>query len=104
MDLKTLFGSVSEEVQRVARQGLSRLTKREREVFSLAARGTTARKTAIELGISIRTVEIHRSNIIHKLCARNFAEAMRMVLVAERPSATEINALVHSASPPGSID
>jgi len=102
--LKTLFGSVSKEVQRVARQGLSRLTKREREVFALAAQGITARKTAMELGISPRTVEIHRSNIMHKLCARNFAEAMRMVLVAERPLADKSDAHAHSPALPSSVD
>jgi FixJ family two-component response regulator len=87
-ELKTLFGSVSEEVHKVARKGLSRLTEREREVFSLTARGITARQMATELGISKRTVEIYRSNIMHKLCARNFAEAMRMVSVAERPTSS----------------
>lgn len=57
-----------------------RLTLREREVMHLIVDGLTSKETAIELGISHRTVDVHRSRIMEKLCARNFADLMRIVL------------------------
>jgi len=43
------------------------LTSREREVFHLSAEGLTEQQIAEQLCISIRTVETHRSNLMHKL-------------------------------------
>jgi DNA-binding NarL/FixJ family response regulator len=47
--------------------GLSRLTPREREVVMLIARGHTYREASAELGISVKTLESHMSNIFKKL-------------------------------------
>jgi len=47
--------------------GLSRLTPREREVVMLIARGHTYREVSAELGISVKTLESHMSNIFKKL-------------------------------------
>lgn len=62
------------------------LSARETEVLGLVANGKSSREIAAELGISIRTVENHRSNIMRALGARNTAdltrEAMRMGLVS----------------------
>jgi len=61
-----------------AEGGLSRLTSREVEVLRLIAEGLTDRQVANALQLSIRTVETHTSNLLHKLGARNRAEAARI--------------------------
>lgn len=53
------------------RSRIATLTKREREVMKLAAQGCTNKEIASQLGISHRTVEIHRSKIMHKTGAAN---------------------------------
>ena len=56
---------------------LNGLTQRERDVLRLLAEGLSDRDIAAALTISTRTVETHVSNILHKLGARNRAEAAR---------------------------
>ena len=56
------------------------LTAREAEVLRLLATGLTDRDIAEALGISIRTVETHVSSVLHKMGARNRAEATRRFL------------------------
>lgn len=60
--------------------GREPLTLRERDVLQLAATGASNKKIGEMLGISYRTVEDHRSNIMHKLDFKNFAELMITVL------------------------
>jgi two-component system nitrate/nitrite response regulator NarL len=62
----------------VVEGGLARLTSREIEVLRLIAEGLTDRQVATALQLSIRTVETHTSNLLHKLGARNRAEAARI--------------------------
>lgn len=59
------------------------LTKRERQVLEGLIAGMTNRAMAEALGISFRTVEIHRSNMLRKIGARNSAEAIRMSFEAK---------------------
>lgn len=54
------------------------LTEREMEVLRRVARGDTSRQIALELDLSIKTVEWHRGNLMHKLGARSVAEAVRI--------------------------
>ncbi len=49
------------------------LTRREREVFSLISEGKTSKEIAITLGMSHRTVEVHRSRLLKKFRAANTA-------------------------------
>ena len=59
---------------------LHRLTPREHEVLEHAARGLHAKEIAKVLGISARTVEVHRSRIMEKLGVRNIAELVRFAV------------------------
>jgi two-component system, LuxR family, response regulator FixJ len=65
--------------------GHERLTAREREVLEQIARGASNKETGRDLGISQRTVEVHRARIMDKLAARNAADLMRIVLRAGPP-------------------
>jgi DNA-binding NarL/FixJ family response regulator len=58
------------------------LTAREREVLSCVARGLTNKEAAGELGISIRTVETHRDNLMRKLGIHTVAGLTRYALEA----------------------
>jgi two-component system response regulator FixJ len=56
------------------------LTPREKEVFELIVVGKANKVVAIDLGLSERTVEIHRSNVMEKMGARSVAHLVRMYL------------------------
>lgn len=58
------------------------LTPREREVLEKIVQGASNKEIGRQLGISPRTVEVHRARIIEKLGARNTADLMRIVLGA----------------------
>ncbi len=58
---------------------LSQLTPREREVMSLVVEGKANKVIAIDLGISERTVELHRGRVMHKLGARSVPDLIRKV-------------------------
>ena len=57
---------------------LERLTQREREVLEHAVNGLHAKEIASALGISPRTVEVHKMRIMEKLEVRNIAELVRL--------------------------
>jgi FixJ family two-component response regulator len=59
---------------------LARLTLREREVMEQAATGLHAKEIAASLGISPRTVEVHKTRLMAKLGVRNVAELVRFTL------------------------
>lgn len=54
------------------------LTDRERQVLDLVVRGQSSRLIAAQLGLSVRTVEIHRSHIKQKMGTRNAADLARL--------------------------
>lgn len=57
--------------------GVSDLTDRERDVFERLGRGFTTKRIADELGLSARTVEVHRANIKRKLGCDDAAQVLR---------------------------
>jgi FixJ family two-component response regulator len=57
------------------------LTTREREVFELIAAGEPNKIIARHLGISFRTVELHRAHITEKLHARSLSDLIRMAII-----------------------
>ena len=61
---------------------IDRLTPREREVLRMLVAGKANKVIAAELGISERTVEIHRQRVRKKLEARSLSQVVRMALVA----------------------
>jgi two-component system response regulator FixJ len=63
--------------------GSEMLTRREHEVLALIAGGASNKEAGRRLGISPRTVEVHRARIMEKLGARNTVELVHRVL-AER--------------------
>ncbi len=65
------------------REKLAHLTERERQVLDKLVEGKPNKVVAAELGISTRTVEIHRANIMHKLEAHSFSDIVKMALQSE---------------------
>lgn len=61
------------------RTTLARLTPRERQVLGLVRRGWTSKEIAANLGLSARTVEVHRSRILLKTGARNVVDLLAQV-------------------------
>jgi two-component system response regulator FixJ len=62
---------------------LQALTPREREVLDGLAKGLPNKTIAYDLGISPRTVEIHRANVMSKLGVRSLSEALRIAFAAQ---------------------
>ena len=62
---------------------LQGLTPREREVLDGLAKGLPNKTIAYDLGISPRTVEIHRANVMSKLGVRSLSEALRIAFAAK---------------------
>ena len=91
-DQKQLFGAIEtafaleqrrmqgEEARRADSQRLGRLTACEREVLDCVARGLHAKEIGVELNISPRTVEVHKTRIMGKLGVRNVAELVRFAI------------------------
>lgn len=64
--------------------GREPLTRREREVLSQFTAGASNKEAGRTLGISPRTIEDHRANIMKKLGARNAADLVRIVMTAQQ--------------------
>ena len=59
---------------------LESLTDREREVLELLTKGKQNKQIAQDLGVSPRTIEIHRARVMEKMDAHSIAELVRMML------------------------
>ena len=66
---------------------LALLTQRERQVFDCLVTGYSTKKAGYELGISPRTIEIHRRVIMRKLNAKSLADLTRLSCTAPAQSA-----------------
>jgi len=68
--------------QQVAGEKTARLTRRERQVMDMLVQGHQNRLIAEKLGISPRTVEIHRARVMEKLEAHSLSDVVRIALMA----------------------
>lgn len=71
------------QAQEVRQQRLASLTPREREVMDGVAAGRSNKEIARELGMSDRTVEVHRARVMEKLEVASVAELVRLLLSDE---------------------
>jgi two-component system uhpT operon response regulator UhpA len=62
------------------RPGVADLSPREREVLALLANGKAPKQIADDLGIRVKTVYVHRANVLDKLGVRNEVELYRMAV------------------------
>jgi FixJ family two-component response regulator len=95
-DAETVVGRVKDAIAAYARRkeraegvigdsfpGHELLTPREREVLHQIAAGASNKEAGRSLGISPRTIEVHRARIMEKLGAKNAADLVRIVLTSE---------------------
>jgi two-component system response regulator FixJ len=90
----TLLASIGAAFERIAAAGniatraseaqtlLGVLTPRERDVLEGLAQGLPNKTIAYDLGISPRTVEVHRANLMSKLDVRSLSDALRIAFAA----------------------
>jgi FixJ family two-component response regulator len=71
------------------RERMQSLTPREREVLALMTRGKPNKVMAAQLGVSQRTVEIHRARVMEKSGASSLAQLVRMVMDLESEQARQ---------------
>lgn len=74
-------GEIETERSRIMRN-IATLSGREREVMEGLVDGKANKVIAYDLGISARTVEVYRANVMTKLGARTLSELVRMVMIA----------------------
>lgn len=60
---------------------IGQLTSREKDVFEAIVAGESNKSAALKLGISPRTVEIYRANVMEKMRARSLSDLVRMALL-----------------------
>ena len=65
-----------------AAQRVAALSRRERQVLDALMAGRPNKVIACDLGISVRTVEVHRARMLERLGARHTAEAIRLAVTA----------------------
>jgi two-component system response regulator FixJ len=86
MALRARSGGVAAEDGEAAGQRLEKLTSREHEVLEHLVAGKSNKEAAEKLGISPRTVEFHRANIMEKTGAAGLPELVRLWLAAKPPT------------------
>lgn len=64
-------------------QAVATLTSRERDVLDRMVKGLPNKSIAHDLGISHRTVEVHRARVMRKLNARNLSDALKIAIAAD---------------------
>ena len=78
--------------RREARDRVAQLTARETEILQGLLAGESNKQLAARLGISLRTVEMHRGNMMDRLGVGSLAEALALALEAELAPAAPLNA------------
>jgi two-component system response regulator FixJ len=91
--LDTVFASLPRELEaegeRLRAEGLvAGLTPRERELLQGLVAGLSNKGVANKLGVSVRTIEMHRGNLMDRLGVKSLADAVRIALLADGALAT----------------
>lgn len=81
------------ETKRAAQERVSRLTPREADIARALLSGRPNKGVAHDLGISVRTVEMHRAHIMSKLGVRSLAEAALIAAQAGLQVSTQCSAV-----------
>lgn len=79
------------------------LSPRERQVLLLVADGIVTKNIAFELGLSVRTIEVHRERAVRRLGVRTMVEAIRLLTLAS-PSVPLMDVRRHAPGGPRSFD
>jgi FixJ family two-component response regulator len=110
-----LWESISQALQRQAALGelrrqrieirsrLATLTADENRVLDKLIEGRPNKAIAKELDLGLRTVELRRATILHKLDARSLAELVRMVVFAGESSPVSTRPMHFEFNPPGNV-
>ena len=67
-------GTGKKSANTAIRKRIDTLTQREREVLDWVVSGTSNKRIAAKLGISIKTVEVHRARVMEKMAVKSVAE------------------------------
>lgn len=94
---EAILGAVRSVAERAGRKGrqseegaaltakLASLSERERQVLEGLVAGNANKTIAYDLGISPRTVEVYRANLMTKMQAKSLSELIRMAMLAQLP-------------------
>ena len=77
---RQLASNASDDIKILNFPGREPLTRREQDVLACLVKGESNKEAARRLGISPRTIEVHRSRIMEKLDAKNTADLIRIVM------------------------
>lgn len=77
MILQAVICDVTREKREEALSQLGQLTPREYQVMRLVAAGETSKAIALRLGLSPKTVEVHRGNVMRKMGVKSLADLIR---------------------------
>ncbi len=73
-------GNTALQMEHIARRPAMHITPRQREILKMVAMGHTNREIGEALAISVRTVEVHRFNLMRRMNVRNVAQLLRQAL------------------------
>jgi two-component system response regulator FixJ len=76
-------GRTDREAAAEAAERIATLSPRERQVLDALVAGQPSKVIAHNLGISVRTVEVHRARMLERLGTRRLAEAIRLAVLAD---------------------
>lgn len=86
MQINTANRATAQEVAAVD-QCYQQLTPRERQVMASVVEGRLNKQIAADLGLSHKTIEVHRAHVMDKMAAKSLAELVRMAVLLEQQCA-----------------
>lgn len=76
------------EIMSDIKKNIATLTPKEHDIFNRVAQGQANKVIALELGVSERTIEVHRAQVMKKLQVKTLADLVRIKLDGERSTST----------------